>query len=121
MKRREYILGLTMFAAVRRAGAQGRARSVGARLAEQVQADILETVLRQKGWIFGQNLRVENRIAHGDTNLSRAHARDLLALQPDVLFAVSNTSMAALHAEHSRIPTVFAMVSNPVEVHYIKC
>jgi hypothetical protein len=30
--------------------------------------------------------------------------------QPDVLFAVTNTSMAALHAEHSSIPTVFAMV-----------
>ena len=43
-----------------------------------------------------------------------------MALHPDVLFAVSNTSMAALHAEHSDIPTVFAMVSNSVEMHYVE-
>src|SRR5205823_5972900 len=44
----------------------------------------------------------------------------LLALQPDVLFAVTNTSMTALHAEHSNIPTVFAMVSDPVGMHYVE-
>ena len=52
--------------------------------------------------------------------LSEVYARELLALQPDVLFAVSNTSMAALHAEHSNIPTVFAMVSDPVGMHYVE-
>ena len=56
----------------------------------------------------------------GDTSLSRAYARELLALQPDVLFAVTNTSIAALHAEHSDIPTVFAMVSDPVGMHYVE-
>jgi putative ABC transport system substrate-binding protein len=44
----------------------------------------------------------------------------LIALQPDVLVAVTNTSMAALHAEHSNIPTVFAMVSDPVGMHYVE-
>jgi putative tryptophan/tyrosine transport system substrate-binding protein len=48
------------------------------------------------------------------------YARELVALQPDVLFAVTNTSMAALHAERSDIPTVFAMVSDPVGMHYVK-
>lgn len=28
--------------------------------------------------------------------------------------------MAALHAEHSNIPTIFAMVSNPVGMHYVE-
>ena len=36
------------------------------------------------------------------------------------LGAVTNTSMAALHAEHSNIPTVFAMVSDPVGMHYVE-
>jgi len=40
--------------------------------------------------------------------------------EPDVLFAVGNTSMAALHAEHSKILTVFAMVSDPVGMHYVE-
>ena len=93
---------------------------VGALVVEQTQANILETVLKEKGWISGQNLQIEYRITRGDTDLSRAHARELLALQPDVLFAVTNTSMAALRAEASDIPTVFAMVSDPIGMHYVK-
>ena len=95
-------------------------RRVGALIAEPAQANFLETPLREKGWILGGNLQIEYRITRGDTNLSEVYARELLALQPDVLFAVSNTSMAALHAEHSNIPTVFAMVSDPVGMHYVE-
>jgi len=84
------------------------------------RANILETILKEKGWIIGRNLQIEYRLTHGDTDLSRAYARELIALQPDVLFAISNTSMAALYAEHSNIPTVFAMVSDPVEMHYVE-
>jgi len=120
MRRRQFILGLTMLANVGVASVQGRARRVGALSAEPVQTNILETSLREKGWIPGQNLQIEHRVTGGDTNLSQAYARELLALQPDVLFAVTNTSMAALHAEHSRIPTVFAMVSDPVGMHYVE-
>jgi putative ABC transport system substrate-binding protein len=120
MRRREFILGLAMLANVGRASAQGRARRVGALISEPAQANFLETSLREKGWILGQNLQIEYRITRGDTNLSQAFARELLALQPDVLFAVTNTSMAALHAEHSNIPTVFAMVSDPVGMRYVE-
>jgi putative ABC transport system substrate-binding protein len=120
MKRRVFVLGLGMLANVSRASAQGRARRVGALLVEQSQATILETVLKEKGWVLGQSLQIEHRVTRGDTDLSRTYARELLALQPDVLFAVSNTSMAALHAEHSGFPTVFAMVSEPVAMHYLE-
>jgi putative ABC transport system substrate-binding protein len=119
MRRREFIVGLAMLTNAHGAHAQDRARRVGALVVEQTQANILETVLRQKGWTLGQNLQVEYRVTRGDTDLSRAQARELLASQPDVLFAVSNTSMAALHAERSGIPTVFAMVSDPVGMHYV--
>ena len=120
MKRRGVILGLAMVANSRGAGAQGRARRVGALVLEQYQVDILARVLKEKGWVLGQNLQVEYRVTRGDTDLSRTYARELLALQPDVMFAVTNTSMAALHAEHSDIPTVFAMVSDPVGMHYVE-
>jgi putative tryptophan/tyrosine transport system substrate-binding protein len=93
---------------------------VGALIAEPAQAGILDAALKQKGWVLGQSLKVEYRITNGDTNLADAYARELLALHPDVLFAVSNTSMAALHAARSNIPTVFAMVSDPVGMHYVE-
>jgi putative ABC transport system substrate-binding protein len=120
MRRRDFILGLAMLANVRRASAQDRARRVGALIAEPAQANFLETPLRAKGWILGRNLQIEYRITRGDTNLSQTYARELLALQPDVLFAVTNTSMAALQVEHSNIPIVFAMVSDPVGMHYVE-
>jgi putative tryptophan/tyrosine transport system substrate-binding protein len=120
MRRRELILGLAMLADTGRAGAQRRAPLVGALIAEPAQANVVDTALKEKGWVFGRNLQIEYRITRGDTNLSDAYARELLALQPDVLLAVTNTSMAALHAEHYKIPTVFAMVSDPVGMHYVE-
>jgi putative ABC transport system substrate-binding protein len=118
MRRREFILGLAMLVEFGRANAQERVRRVGALITEPI--DILETLLKGSGWIIGRNLKIEYRITRGDTDLSRAYARELIALQPDVLFAVTNTSMAALHREHSSIPTVFVMVSDPVGMHYVQ-
>ena len=120
MRRREFILGLAILANAGRTSAQDRARRVGALFADPAQANLFETSLREKGWILGRNLQIEYRVTRGDTSLSQAYARELLALQPDVLFAVTNTSMAALHAEHSNIPTVFAMVSDPVGMRYVE-
>src|SRR5262245_4738343 len=120
MRRREFILGIAMLVNVGRASAQGRAPLVGALIAEPAQAHFLDTALREKGWMLGRNLQIEYRITRGDTNLSEAYARELLALQPEVLFVVTNTSMAALHAKHAKIPTVFAMVSDPVGMHYVE-
>jgi putative ABC transport system substrate-binding protein len=120
MRRREFILGVAMLGNVRRASAQGLARRIGALIAEPSAGDVLETSLREKGWVLGQNLQIEYRISRGDTNLSQAYARELIALRPEVLFAATNTSMAALHAEHSGIPIVFSMVSDPVGMHYVE-
>jgi putative tryptophan/tyrosine transport system substrate-binding protein len=120
MKRRGCFLGLAMLASVGSASAQGPARRVGTLLADPTQAEPLESILKEKGWKLGQNLEIEYRFTRGDTNLSREYARELLALRPDVLFAVTNTSMAALHAEHSDIPTVFAMVSDPIGMQYVE-
>jgi putative ABC transport system substrate-binding protein len=124
MRRREFILSFAMLANLG-AGAQDRARRVGVLTTGGPAIipgpnNILETILQEKGWIVGRNLQIEYRITGGDTNLSRAYARELMALQPDVLVVVTNTSMAALHAEHSNIPTVFAFVSDPVGMHYVE-
>jgi putative ABC transport system substrate-binding protein len=124
MRRREFILGIAMLANVG-ASAQDRGRRIGVLTTGGPAIipgpnNMFETILKEKGWKIGGNLQIEYRITGGDTNLSRAYARELIALQPDVLVAVTNTSMAALHAEHSNIPTVFAMVSDPVGMHYVE-
>lgn len=120
MKRRACLLGLAMFAGGAPASAQRPARRVGVLVNEPSHAAVLDSVLKQKGWTLGRTLQVDLRVSQGDTDLSRTYARKLIASRPDVLFAVSNTSMAALHAERSGIPTVFAMVSDPVGMGYVK-
>jgi putative ABC transport system substrate-binding protein len=98
---------------------QDRVLRVGALITTPTAKDVLEKTLMQLGWKLGENLRIDYRMTGGDTDRSRQGARELLAEKPDVIFAATNTSIAALEAEGSRIPTVFAMVSDPVEMHYI--
>jgi putative ABC transport system substrate-binding protein len=120
MRRREFIFGLATLANLHRASAQDRIRRLRVLITHPNSKGILEPALKERGWIPGRNLQIEYRITGGDTDLTRKYARELLAFQPDVLFAQSNTSMAALHAEHSSIPTVFAMVSDPIGMRYVE-
>jgi putative tryptophan/tyrosine transport system substrate-binding protein len=125
MRRRELIGligGAAGFAAahIRRANAQDHVRRVGALVTSKIASDVLEKVLAQRGWILGRNLLIDYRMTGGETERSRQGARELLLEKPDVIFATTNTSMAALEAQGSRIPTVFAMVSDPVGMHYVE-
>lgn len=125
MRRREF-LGLVSSSAglaianICAAKAQDKVARVGALITSPVVKATLEGVLGQRGWIMGRNLQIDYRMTSGDTERSRQGARELLAEKPDVILAVTNTSMAALEAEGSRIPTVFAMVSDPVGMHYVE-
>jgi ABC-type uncharacterized transport system substrate-binding protein len=100
--------------------AQGQVRRIGVLTTEGPAPKLLEETLKQRGWLLGQDLKIEYRIYNGDTDLAHRYARELISLKPDVLYAVTNTSMAALQLEGSTIPTVFAMVSDPVGRHYVE-
>jgi putative tryptophan/tyrosine transport system substrate-binding protein len=125
MRRREFIglvggaAGLAT-ASARGARAQDTIRRIGALITTPIAKAVLEKVLGQRGWVLGRNLQIDYRMTGGETERSRQGARELLAAKPDVIFATTNTSMAALRAEGSRLPTVFAMVSDPVGMHYIE-
>ena len=121
MRRRNFIAGLATVVVfgVRAADAQNPIRRVGALVSGALSKQLLDDALRRRGWQIGRDLQVEYRLSNGDTDLTRSYASELISLKPDVLFAITNTSMAALHAEGSTIPTVFAMVSDPVAMHYV--
>jgi putative tryptophan/tyrosine transport system substrate-binding protein len=57
MRRREFVLGGVMLACAGRASAQDRVRRVGALISEPY--NVLETVLKENGWIVGRNLQIE--------------------------------------------------------------
>jgi putative tryptophan/tyrosine transport system substrate-binding protein len=70
--------------------------------------------LAESGWTDGRNLRMEVRWGGGDVNRTRTFAKELVALQPDVILAQGTPGTAALQRETRTIPVVFVVVADPV-------
>ena len=71
--------------------------------------------LKQLGWIEGRNIRVDIRwAAPGDSELIPRLAKELVALQPDLILSSSTPTTAALLNETRTIPIVFANISDPL-------
>ena len=73
-------------------------------------------------------VRMATRVAHnvlavlrrGDAERMQVFAKELVALQPHVLFARSTPVTAALLRETHTIPIVFTVVSDPVGDHLVE-
>ena len=76
--------------------------------------------LQELGWAEGRNLRIDYRWAAGDAERMQVFAKELVALQPHVIFARSTPVTAALLKETHTIPIVFAVVSDPVGEHFVE-
>ena len=71
--------------------------------------------LRELGWVEGQNLVIELRIAGGKGELLSAQAAELVRLELDVLVGATGLETQALMRATKTIPVVFAASSEPVE------
>jgi putative ABC transport system substrate-binding protein len=127
MRRRQFIALLGGAAAsvplAARAQQASRARRVGALwpFAEgsdeaQLQFAAFRQGLRELGW---GDVQIESRWGGGDVERIRAHATDLVALSPDVIFAYFNTQLAPLARATRTIPIVFVGASDPVGAGYV--
>jgi putative ABC transport system substrate-binding protein len=74
--------------------------------------------LEKRGWSEGRNLHVDTRFAPASAQ-AQVLAKELVALQPDVIFAHSTPVVAALQRESSTIPIVFAAVADPIGSGFI--
>jgi len=72
-----------------------------------------EQGLRELGWINGRNIQIHYRLA-AKRELLQAHARDLIALKPDLIVAGSSFVTATLLQENCTLPIVFVTAINPV-------
>jgi putative tryptophan/tyrosine transport system substrate-binding protein len=70
--------------------------------------------LRERGWIEGQNLVLEERWMMGDARRAGELAANLVGLKPDVLVASSSTQTEALRSLTRTIPIVFLLHADPV-------
>jgi putative ABC transport system substrate-binding protein len=82
----------------------------------QLQLAALRQGLRELGW---GEVQVESRWGGGDIERTRAHAAELVALSPDVIFAYFNTQVAPLARATRNIPIVFVGASDPVGAGYV--
>jgi putative ABC transport system substrate-binding protein len=125
MKRREFITLIGGAAAgapfAARAQQSGGIRRVGVLFSlaaedpeQKARREGFELSLKRHGWEEGRNLRIDYRFGDGGLDRFGPLAKELVALQPDVIFAQSTGVAAAVQAETRTIPVVFVNVSDPV-------
>jgi putative tryptophan/tyrosine transport system substrate-binding protein len=64
--------------------------------------------------VDGRNIRLDYRWAAGNVERLQFFAKELVALNPDLLVAITTPATAALQRETKTIPIVFTIVSDPV-------
>jgi putative tryptophan/tyrosine transport system substrate-binding protein len=80
----------------------------------RARAKLIEQGLTKRGWIVGQTLHIEYRFAAGDIERMLSLAKELVALQPDVIIGHSTPVVAALLKVTRTIPIVFVVVADPI-------
>jgi putative tryptophan/tyrosine transport system substrate-binding protein len=131
MQRREFITLLGGAAAAwplaARAQQPERMRRIGvlSAFAEQdpeikTRLAAFRTALERLGWSEGRNVRIDYRYAPtAGADLARMLAKELIALQPDVILGQSPQLVAALQRETRALPIVFVSVSDPIGAGFV--
>jgi putative ABC transport system substrate-binding protein len=71
--------------------------------------------LEKLGWVEDRNIRFDTRwVAPEDAETRRRFAKELVALQPDLILSSVTPTTAALLEQTHTIPIVFATVSDPI-------
>ena len=129
MRRREFIAALSGAAAwplVARAQQPEQMRRIGVLVASaEDESDIQARLagfrhgIETLGWSQGRNVRIDTRFAGGRADQYQVLAKELVALQPDVILAQSPPIIAALQRESRAIPIVFVSVSDPIGAGFV--
>ena len=126
MRRREFITLLGGAAAawplVARAQQLDQARRIGVLMGypendpeAQAYFAAFRDGLRKLGWTEDRNIRIDHRwITPGDTDSLQRFAKELVALQPDVILSNTTPTTAALLQQTRTIPIIFTMVADPL-------
>jgi putative tryptophan/tyrosine transport system substrate-binding protein len=128
MKRRDFIKVIAGSAAAWpfTARAQERIRLVGLLniLAEddaesRLRIAAFKKSLQELGWTDG-SIRFEARWAGGDVERLRKHAKELVALGPDVILTSGSVTVRPIQQATRTIPIVFAQAVDPVGSGYVE-
>jgi putative ABC transport system substrate-binding protein len=70
--------------------------------------------LGKLGWTEGHNVQIDTHWATADVESLQRSAKQLVALQPDLVLTGSTPATAAMRQQTNTIPIIFAMVGDPV-------
>src|SRR5688572_11761160 len=83
-------------------------------IARRPQVEGFHQGLKALGYIEGQNITIERREAQGKAERLAQLAQELVALEPDLIVAVTPPAAAAAQKATRTIPIVMLLVSDPV-------
>ena len=82
---------------------------------EQAFVAAFREELQKLGWAEGRNIRIDTRWATAvDAEARQRFAKELVALQPDLILSRNTPTTAALMQQTRTIPIIFVNVSDPV-------
>ena len=125
MRRREFITlvggTVTAWPLVTRAQQPEQVRRIGVLMgfAEtdregQTFVTAFREALQRLGWAEGRNIRIDYRWTGLNAELVQRFAKELVALQPDLILSHTTPTTTALLQQTRTIPIVFAIVGDPV-------
>jgi putative tryptophan/tyrosine transport system substrate-binding protein len=132
MRRREFVTLLGGSAAAwplaARAQQPERVRRIGVLMAHAESdpefrnyLDAFRQGLQARGWIEGRNIQIDTRWgALDDAELRQRSARELLALQPDLIVTQNTPPTASMLQQTRTIPIIFVIVADPVGSGFVE-
>ena len=129
MRRREFITllgGASVWPLAARAQQAERTRRIGILMAYpesdaayQGYVRAFQEELQKLGWQEGRNVRFDYRWATSDLELIKRFAKELVALQPDLILSSSTPTTASLLEQTHTIPIIFANIIDPVASGFV--
>ena len=131
MRRRDFIKAICGSAATwplaARAQQAERTRRIGVLMTSFTEADpegqariaAFLTTFQKSGWVDGRNCRIMIRWAAGDLARMRGFAKELIALQPDVVVVMATPALMAIQRITRTVPIVFVQISDPVRGGFV--
>jgi putative ABC transport system substrate-binding protein len=124
MRRRQFISllgGAAAWPLAARAQQADRVRRIGVLMAyaesdQEGQAWVaaFREEFQKLGWRDGHNIRIDSRWAAADVDSRQRLAKELVALQPDLILTQNTPTTEAMLQQTRTIPIIFANVADPV-------